>query len=242
MEKYKFIENPYLPQGEAKVFISDADIKGVKVIKPYEIKELGNALSFHADLSVCIISAKKAVCPPESCAYYNSVLGRYGFDIIEGKVNLGRHYPSDSAYNVCIVGNRCFVNTVICDTVLMDALIKEGKEIIDVPQGYTKCSICPIDENTIITADSVIFREAQKRGMDCLLISNEGIELKGYSYGFFGGSCGMLSKNVLLVNGDLHLMKSGKEIKAFLSERKIEVRMLKKGRVCDVGSIIPVME
>ena len=242
MENFEFLKTPYLPEKHAKVFIADTEIEGAIVIKPPKMDMLEKSLSHHADLSICIVSEKKAVCPPESCAYYKLALGMYGFSVIEGKTNLGKHYPLDSAYNVCIVGNKCFVNTKICDPVLLKTVVDEGKEIIDVPQGYTKCSICPIDENTIITADARICSEAKKRGMECLLISNEGVYLEGYDYGFFGGACGMLSGKVLLINGEISTMKSAEKIQSFLSEKKIEIQSLRKGKVCDIGSIIPVME
>ena len=242
MENFEFLKIPYLPEKEAKVFIADAEIKGAIVIKPPKMNMLEKPISCHADLSICMVSQKKAVCPPESCAYYKLALGMYGFSVIEGKTNLGKHYPKDSAYNVCIVGNKCFVNTKICDPVLLETIYDEGKEIIHVPQGYTKCSICPIDENTIIAADDRICAEARKRGMECLLISNEGVHLDGYNYGFFGGACGMISSNKLLVNGEISTLKSAEEIKKFLSERKIEIKSIKKGKVLDIGSIIPVMQ
>lgn len=236
-----YISTPYLPKKEVSLFIADTKIPNATVITPPSIDILPNSMHRHADLGIVIIGAKKTVCPPECCAYYKNALSPYGFEIIEGKSNIGRHYPSDSAYNVGIVGKKCFLNKNVCDERLYEILISEGYEIIEIRQGYSKCSICPIDENTFITGDVSIAKAGKEAGLDVLLISNEGISLPGFSNGFWGGSCGMGNSDELLVNGELELLPSYKEIIAFLKHRNIKIKNLKKGEVLDIGSIIPLM-
>lgn len=237
----KPVSSPNLPKGEVGVFIADTPISGATVIRPPKIEALPPSLSRHADLSITIVSSKKAVCPPESYAYYKSELSPYGFEILPGKTHIGCNYPEDSAYNICIIGKKCFLNKNVCDTLLYDILISEGYEIIHVNQGYTKCSICPIDENTFITADKGIYEQGKKLGMEALLISNEGILLPGYKNGFWGGSCGLASPDTLLVNGEVETIKSGNLIKEFLNKKGIKIKNLKKGEVIDIGSVLPLM-
>ena len=232
---------PYLPKEKATLFIADTNILDATVITPPSIDILPASMRRHADLGIVIISSKKAVCPPESDAYYKNALSPYGFEIIEGKNSLGRHYPKDSAYNVGIVGKKCFLNKKVCDEVLYETLLSEGYEIIEVKQGYTKCSICPIDENSFITGDVSIARAGKNAGMKVLLISNEKIALPGFSNGFFGGCCGMGSKNKLLINGDIDLLPDSENIRKFLSSKNIRIKKLKEGEVLDIGSIIPLM-
>ncbi len=232
---------PYLPKEKATLFIADTNIPDATVITPPEIKCLPQAMRRHADLGIAIISSKKAVCPPESYAYYKNALSHYGFEIIEGKNSLGRHYPKDSAYNVGIVGKKCFLNKKVCDEVLYEIILSEGYEIIEVKQGYTKCSICPIDENSFITGDVSIARAGEKAGMEVLLVSNDNIALPGFLNGFFGGSVGMASENELLINGDIDLLPDSKKIRNFLSLKNIRITKLKEGEVLDIGSIIPLM-
>ena len=160
---------------------------------------------------------------------------------IEGKSIIGSNYPGDSAYNVGIVGKKCFLNKNVCDGTLYDILISEGYEIIQVNQGYTKCSICPIDENSFITGDVSIARAGENSGMEVLLISNEGISLPGYKNGFFGGCCGMSDENELLINGDSDLLSDSAKIKDFLLSKGITIKNLRNGEVIDIGSIIPLM-
>jgi len=240
-DSMKHIKKPNLPDSEVCLFIADTQIDNATVIAPPSIPVLPYAMQKHADLGIAIISEKKAVCPPESYTYYKNALSPYGFEIIEGKNSVGRHYPEDSAYNVCVVGNKCFLNKNVCDERLYEILMSEGYEIIHINQGYAKCSICPIDENTIITADPSIAKEAQKRGFEVLHISNDGIVLEGFPSGFFGGCTGMGGKNKLLVNGDIDTLPSGKEIRSFLRRKGIEIIQLKEGKITDIGSVLPLM-
>ena len=147
---------PYLPKSEVSVFIADCNIENKTVITPPVLASLPPALRKHADLGICLVSRKRAVCPPESSAYYKEKLKPYGIEIITGKTSPGSNYPGDSAYNVGIVGKKCFLNKDVCDSLLYEILISEGYEIINVKQGYTKCSLCPIDERSFITADKGI--------------------------------------------------------------------------------------
>ena len=237
----KHLKNPNLPEGDVFLFIADTQIENAVVITPPAINTLPHSMQRHADLGIVIVSQNKAVCPPESCTYYKDALSPYDFEIIEGKNSVGRHYPEDCAYNVCVVGNKCFLNKNVCDEVLYEILISEGYEIIHVNQGYAKCSICPIDANTIITADPSIAKAAKEHGFDVLLISNDNILLEGFSCGFFGGCTGLSGKNKLLINGDIDTISSGKEIRDFLNRKGIEIISLKEGEVTDIGSVLPLL-
>lgn len=232
---------PYLPDKKATVFIADTYIPDATVIPPASIDILPVSMRRHADLGIVIISSKKAVCPPESYAYYKNVLTPYNIEVIEGSSHIGSNYPGDSAYNVGIVGKKCFLNKKVCDKLLLDILISEGYEIAEVKQGYTKCSICPIDENSFITGDSAIAKKGVSMGMNILLISDEGILLPGYKNGFFGGCTGMGSHNELLINGNIDTLRDAKNIKSFLAEKNINIKNLTEREVLDIGSIIPLI-
>ena len=76
--------------------------------------------------------------------------------------------------------------------------------------------------------------------MEVLLIENDGIFLRGYENGFFGGCTGLSGSDTLLVNGDLSLIPSGEKIKKFLFDKGIKIISLNKGDVTDIGSILPI--
>jgi hypothetical protein len=124
---------------------------------------------------------------------------------------------------------------------LFRALNNIGLEPIDIKQGYTKCSISVVDENAIITADIGIAREAEKRGIEALLIEpSQGILLPGLDYGFIGGSSGLLDRDIWPVYGDARKLVSFPSIYDFLSKKNIKILSLSDGNVVDLGGIIPL--
>lgn len=237
----EFITTPYLPKNKSALFIADCEIDGAQVIRPPSIDVLTPSMRRHADLGIVIVGKKRAVCPPETYDYYTGKLSPYGFEIIRGNRSVGRHYSADCAYNVGIVGKKCFLTKGVCDEHLYDILISEGYEIIETKQGYAKCSICPIDENTFITGDTGIAKKGIENGFDVLLIENDAISLPPFKNGFWGGCSGMGDRDVLLVNGDISLIPAGNKIKKFLDSKNIKIKKLKEGQVIDIGSIIPLM-
>lgn len=239
--KLQHIDTPYLPKAPTAVLIGNCTAEGIRIIFPPLVDILPKALQRHADLGICVLGGGKAVCPPETAAYYKEALSPYGMEIITGETHLGCNYPRDCAYNVGIAGRRCFLNKSVCDAIVLYELERAGYEIINVKQGYGKCSVCPIDENTIISGDKGICRAAREHGFDVLEITHDGIKLNGYNNGFFGGAAGMLSPDTLAVNGELSHIPDGEKITKFLKERDISVINLKKGEICDIGSVIPLM-
>ena len=237
----KYITTPYLPENKAVLFIADTFIDGAKVITPPSVDILTPSMRRHADLGIVIVSEKKAVCPPETFSYYSDALSPYGFEVIMGGTGIGSNYPQDCAYNVGIVGKKCFLTKGVCDEHLYDILISEGYEIIETKQGYAKCSICPIDENTFITGDAGIAKKGIENGFDVLLIENDAISLPPFENGFWGGCTGMGDRDEFLVNGDISLIPAGDKIKKFLDSKNIKIKKLKEGQVLDIGSIIPLM-
>ncbi len=233
---------PYLPEKRATLFIADCNIDGAKTIKPPSIDVLPVSMRRHADLGICIVSENEAVCPPSTADYYREALSPYGFTITVGKSDVKSNYPHDCAYNVGIVGKRCFLNKDICDEVLLCRLEELGYELIHVKQGYAKCSLCAIDESRIITGDISIARAAEKNELKVLFIPNDNIILKGFSNGFIGGCLGMADKNTLLVNGELRLLDNANEILKMLGNEGISPIAVRKGAVTDIGSIIPLIK
>lgn len=232
---------PYLPEKRATVFIADCSIDGAKTIIPPSVDALPPSMRRHADLGICIVSEREAVCPPCTADYYKKALSPYGFTIIVGKSTPKSNYPYDCAYNVGIAGRKCFLNKDICDEVLLDRLLALGYELIHIKQGYAKCSMCPVDEKRIITGDVSIAHAAEKNDIKVLFIPNDNIILKGFSNGFIGGCVGMADKNTLLVNGEIELFENAKDILKMLEDEKIIPLAVKKGAVTDIGSIIPLM-
>lgn len=238
-----FVKNPYLPEKRVIAGVGDVKIEKVKSVKPFLANCLTEGLMTHADLTFCYLGDGKAVVAPEAFDYYVKQFENTDLEITKGEKYLDRHYPHDASYNVAIVGNKMFCKKDITDCVLLEKAEEKGYEIIDIKQGYSKCSICPIDENSAISADVGFYKKAQKVGMEVLLITNESINLKGYNNGFFGGSAFMIDKKTLFVNGDLTTHPDFEKIADFLEKRGICAIWEKNGeKLYDIGSFVPVFE
>ncbi len=236
-----FLKTPYLPQGRVIVAVGDVENAAAEVVKPFCLATLPPSMQHHADLSFCYLGEGVAVCAPEAYAYYNEKLACWNVKLIKGEKSVGSNYPCDAAYNVAIVGKRLFCKVDITDRVLLNEAKKLGYKIININQGYAKCSVCPVDENSAISADMSFYKAAVKEGIDVLRITNEGIILKGFANGFFGGAAYCSKRGVLKANGDMTTLPEYTKIKEFLNKRGMKIEE-DVGAVTDFGSFIPLCE
>lgn len=151
-------------------------------------------------------------------------------------------YPNDILLNAAAVGKSIFLNTRYADKGLLTFYQNGGYEIIDIHQGYAKCNICVVDEHSIISSDTGIAKEAEKHGIECLLIKPGHISLPGYEYGFIGGATGKLGKKRMAFTGNPERHPDGKRILDFLAVRGISSAALTEDICTDIGGIIPIYE
>ncbi len=150
--------------------------------------------------------------------------------------SVGEKYPYDVLFNACLIGKRLICNKKTVSKLIIDAAISADCEIIDVPQGYTKCSICPVGVNALITADKAIAKASREHGIDVLLISEGHVSLPPYEYGFIGGASGLYKGKVYFC-GSLDTHPDGEKIKKFCTENGAEIIELSNGILQDVGTI-----
>ena len=150
-------------------------------------------------------------------------------------------YPHDVLFNACLVNNRLICNKKSVSRLSVGAAETAGCEIINVQQGYTKCSICPVSEDAIITADKVIASTCEKAGMDVLLINEGDVSLPPYDFGFIGGAAGTTSDKILFC-GDIDTHRDAKAIRDFCEAHKKSVLSLSSESLQDVGSIFFIGE
>ncbi len=236
-----FIKVPYLPNKRVTVAIGDIALDHIKVIKPYCVEALPRSMQYHADLSFCYLGNGVAVCAPEAYDYYEKELSFTNLRLIKGEKSVGSNYPFDAAYNVAIVGKRIYCKVAICDNMLLKEAERMGYEIININQGYAKCSVCPVDSVSAISADMSFYKAAYRSGLDVLLITNNNISLGGFENGFFGGCAYKIDKDVLGVKGNLKTLPDYEKIKEFLKKRGIQTEE-GVGPVTDFGSFIPICE
>ncbi len=195
------------------------------------------AVSFHIDTQIIHVGNDRFVVSPYVYEHYKKVLP--GAKLIIGASNSCGTYPADAAYNVASLGKYVIHNFKYTDKVVLSEI--KGEKI-QVAQGYSKCSICIVDENSVITEDKGIARTLKRNNIDVLEISAGDVLLRGMDYGFLGGASGKLSKNILAFAGDIKTHRDYAKIRDFCLIRNVEPLSLCDGKLIDIGSIIPVLE
>lgn len=138
--------------------------------------------------------------------------------------------------NAVNLSNVFIHNLKYTDPVLIENV--KDKNLINVKQGYTKCSVAVVSDNAIITSDKIIAQKAKEVSIDVLLIPPGDIILPGLDYGFIGGCCGLIEKDLMAFFGDLNYFNYGNEIKEFLYKHNVKPIYLRKGKLIDRGSIL----
>lgn len=243
-----YVKIPNLPSGEVTdVFVScdiseesldslcEHNINSVKIPR-YNV--LYDSVKSHADMQVYHLGGSRLICEDNSLAAAKQLFGTENIcsgNRIEGE------YPKDVAYNAARVGNYLICNKRHTAKEILKSAENDGIQVIDVKQGYTKCNICVIAENAVITSDAGIKSDLGKFPVDVLLVDDNTVKLKNFSHGFFGGATGKISYDKLAVNGNIKLHKNCEEITQFAKKHSVEIISLNNGYIEDIGSILPIM-
>ena len=211
---------------------------GINVIPPKELCSLPAAERFHADMQIVHLGDNIFVCPPQMCKYYRSLLP--DSEVIPGEADLKDKYPNNIAYNVCILGNKMICYEEYTDKIILEKASQMGLKILKTHQGYSKCSICVLTQDAIITSDRGIITLAEANGIDALQISAGHILLPGYDYGFIGGCAGKISADTLYFYGDISLHPDFNKINEFANKHNIKLKYSKDYPLTDIGSILPL--
>lgn len=246
----KPLDTPHVPSkhvktvimaGDAQTHIKAIQTLNIEVLTTRKNKALEQAISYHADMLCIHLGCLDILLAEEQVFLYNE-LCRLGFKPLRIRTNIKSPYPTDALLNSARVDKFLVLNPITAsELILNDALIK-NLELIEVKQGYTKCSICIINKNAIITEDSGIKKECENKGIDTLLISKGSVKLKNHAYGFLGGCSGMIDKNKLAVCGDIKKHKDFILIEQFLKKYSVEPICLSSEELIDIGGILPITQ
>ena len=159
-----------------------------------------------------------------------------GLELVISNEETANKYPLDVLFNACLVNNTLICNEKSVSRLIIKSAVAANCKIINVPQGYTKCSICPVSDNAIITADKAIAAACSSAGMDVLLISEGDVTLPPYNFGFIGGTAGYNNDTVFFC-GDIDSHRDANAIRAFCEKHKKTVLSLSGESLQDVGTI-----
>ena len=210
---------------------------GVKIIKVPPCNNLYNAIKGHVDIQLNILSKieKKVIVQKDINDSFKKELTNNNINFIESKNSLGEKYPSNIALNSLILDNYFIHNLNFSDENLLES--QKNKTLVNVKQGYTKCSSLVVNNNSIITSDKGIYNSLLKHNFDILLLPPGDIILDGLDYGFIGGTGGLISPSTMAFFGSLEKYAYGEEVKKFLKKHNYKPIYLSNSKLYDRGSL-----
>ena len=160
-----------------------------------------------------------------------------------GQAQTGKYkYPEDVYLNCAQVGGYLICNEKFTCTDVIQFALNSGIKIVDVKQGYAKCSVCVVSDNAIITEDAGIAETVSKNtDIDVLMIEKGHVGLSGYDYGFFGGCGGLIENNLLAFNGNIENHPDYDKISSFCKKHGVETVSLSDEGLYDIGTIIRIV-
>lgn len=245
----KFVQLPNLPHNAAVVLIGELyagvlkkslNQMGIEVVPVKSDNRLDSRVCSHADLSLIHPGRNRLITTNRNILSLKETLPGLCIDFSDEEIN--SLYPGDCRMNACLIGKYAFINRRTASNYLISSLSGLSYEMLEVQQGYTKCSICVVSENAIITSDIGIHCKAKESGIDSLLISPGYIDLPGYKYGFIGGASFKISDNVIAFTGSLDSHPDKDNIEHFLCKYDVIPKYLTDNCIFDIGSAIPIIE
>ncbi len=244
----KPLKTPNVPSGKVKsVAVSDYSDDLIKQLIEFDIEPiitiknnlLDDKINYHTDM--LILNIKQGILIADESQSNNFV--KYltkGYELKKLNKRVKSPYPDDSLLNCVVLGNKLICNKKSISTEVLQ--IAEQYDVVNVNQGYSKCSVCVVNNNALITDDESIYSASQLNQIDSILISKGSVKLNGFDYGFIGGCTGLIDKNKMLFNGDINYHNDCNKIIDFLNKYKVEPVIIENRPLVDIGSIIPITE
>ena len=246
----KFIEKPYLPNNSVvNLIVGKGALRFADALSSYGVSFMmcesnglnGSLIDSHADVSVLYFGNGNFFLANEQKSL-SEKLSDIGAKCSFISEKSGCKYPHDCLLNCLITDSFLICNEKAVSADIVDFSAKNHLEIINVRQGYVKCSVCPVSENAFITDDETIFNALKNLGCDMLYVKKGSVALRGADYGFIGGCCGKIANDIIAFCGDVKTHSDYDKIKSFALNYSVSLLSLGNDRLEDVGSLIPITE
>lgn len=243
----KYILADFRMRKEEKEYIKSL---GYKIIEVSYNPDLYDEIAAHVDISYVKID-DEVITSPDRFVDLSKII-----KCSVGKSDLESKYPRDIPYNVCIMGKNAIHNFKYTDEIVKKKLEKKEFNLINVKQGYTKCSIAVIDEKSCITSDLNIAKKLMDNDIDVLFVnepdikllkrtnSNETMQNKMFfeysnMQGFIGGAMVRIDNEVVLF-GDVNKLLNKNKIINFIQSKGIKFKWFEGLDVIDYGSVVVI--
>lgn len=199
-----------------------------------ENKQLDEEVNNHADILTFRYNSDLFICSDIAGELINNFTG-YTVQAVQG---IRSPYPFDCKLNVAVLGDKLVCNTRSVAPQLATFAESNNLKIVHTNQGYTKCSLCIVSDNAVITEDSQLSSLLKNYQINVLEITKGHVSLSDKHYGFIGGAGVLLSKTKMYFNGDITKHPDYNKIIQFLSNYGVEPVFNKNRPLTDFGGFV----
>lgn len=234
------IADPRTPDCEVSVIES----LGFKVVASEYLDFLYEGVKGHPDLQFAPVG-DRLICHRGISKVKLRELQGHGVECVQSLSALALPYPGHVILNASIGGGALVHRTDITDGALLEEAIRKGLRLIDVRQGYGRCSTSYIGEGCFATNDRGVAAALSENGFRVFISPYGDVELEGFDYGFLGGCLSMVmagTDRLVLVSGNLNEYVMGRELREFIKSSGAIPVEVGKGRLKDRGSVLQVFK
>jgi len=197
-----------------------------------------DAISGHPDIFFCP-TPKGLIVAPNLPEKYFEILNTKGITYTTGQQPVGNQYPFTAVYNSLVTSKYVIQNTEISDSGI--TALNPSLEVIHINQGYARCSLLALPNDSFITSDQGIAKVLINKGKNVLFVDPSSIKLEGFTHGFFGGVCG-LNQDKLFICGGLSYFQEKTYIEKYTAMAGVHLIELYQSNPVDVGTILCIGE
>lgn len=243
-----FVKSPNLPKKRVKDCIIGSayaeEIKeltelGIHCIRLPKLAYLEDEISAHADIQIFNIGKGGLIISGGAGEKLKDILKGYNLTV---ENDIKSPYPNDIKLNAAFIGNKIICNKNFVSKEIITFANENNIEIIHTKQGYSRCSLCIVNENAVITEDPGLASLLNICQIDVLEIAPGKTHLSEAHSGFIGGASAKLSENEMYFSGDISKHPDFNKIKAFLDNYNISMVYNKSRKLTDFGGIIQLTE
>jgi hypothetical protein len=196
-----------------------------------------DSISCHPDIFLFQPEENTFICSPGIDGDLIRELRGSGIRMYEGEGVPGDRYPHTVRYNAVTAGGKLICHRRGTDPRVLGEMERRGYGLVDVKQGYCRCSVMKVSGNSLVTYDTGVARRCEEAGLDVLTISPGSVELPGHSTGLIGGAAGYCPGGMVCVLGDLDRHPDGRRIREFVREHGSKMFELKGLDLFDAGGL-----
>lgn len=265
---YKLLDTPLLPTHKVKLVavgeeyvdvINSLEKLGIECFKIKRSENLVSPISCHADCRFIQLNKKTFVVDETIVKDFNNCLIEYfgkSYNLVNYLTSravpdnyisviteeIKSPYPDDIKLNAKVINKYILCNSKYISKHIDSFAHLNSYNILHTNQGYSACSTLLLNDKTIITDDLSIYDACNRIEISSTILDKGQIKLNGFDYGFIGGCCGFIDKNLLAFTGRIDSLTDSDILYNVLKNNNIDYIELTDNELFDVGGIIPIIE